>query len=120
MEHGIVLEDRDGSGALVKLVEKEILLAQRADKIAKEEAKNREKEQRAAAELAKKMEKLMKGKILPSDLFKTEEYSEWDEQGLPTRDKMGVEVTKSKRKKLEKELATQVKLHEEYLSFHKL
>ncbi|KAJ3340979.1 hypothetical protein HDU91_000776 [Kappamyces sp. JEL0680] len=115
VEHGIVLEDRDGSGALVKLVDKQILKEQRAEKLAKEEAKKKDKEQRAAAELAKKMERLLKGKTPPGDLFRTKEYSEWDDKGLPTKDSEGQEVTKSKRKKLEKEMAAQAKLHKEYL-----
>lgn len=38
-------------------------------------------------------------------------------QGLPTKDKEGAEVTKSKRKKLEKEMGQQGKLHQEYLDW---
>lgn len=59
---------------------------------------------------------MAKGSIKPFDLFKTAEYSEWDSMGIPVKDKEGIEISKSKRKKLEKEYNAQVKLHEEYLN----
>ncbi|KAJ1330157.1 cysteine-tRNA ligase [Batrachochytrium salamandrivorans] len=46
----------------------------------------------------------------------TAEFSSWDDQGIPTLDKDGVEVAKSRRKRLEKEFAAQVKLHNEFLA----
>ena len=80
IEHGVVLEDRDGAGALVKLVDKQLLIDQRAEKKAKEEQKAREKAERARQEEIKRQERLEKGKTKPEDLFKTEEYTEWDEK----------------------------------------
>ena len=41
-------------------------------------------------------------------------YSAWDEQGLPTKDKDGNDITKSMTKKLKKQWEQQKKLHEEY------
>ena len=67
-------------GALVKLVDKKLLLEQREEKRAKEQAKKLEKEERAKAELAKKLEKLTKGQVKPDDLFRTPEYLEWDDK----------------------------------------
>ncbi len=45
---------------------------------------------------------------------KNPDYSAWDEQGLPTLDKEGVEVAKSKKKKLQKEWDGQKKLFDAY------
>jgi len=42
-------------------------------------------------------------------------FSKYDDQGFPTHDHEGAEVSKSARKKLEKEYEKQQKLHEEYL-----
>jgi len=44
---------------------------------------------------------LEEGEKLPG-MFKTPEYSEWDADGLPTKDAQGAEVAKSKRKQLAK------------------
>ena len=40
--------------------------------------------------------------------------SEWDETGMPTKDKEGNEVTKKKRKKLQKKWDAQAKLNAKY------
>lgn len=47
-------------------------------------------------------------------MFKNDLYSEWDEDGIPTKDKDGNEVTKSMNKKLKKQWLAQKKLHEEF------
>lgn len=105
--------------ALAKFVDKETLLKEREEKLLKEKQKQEEKAARALEAAKKKAEKLLKGKTEPSRLFKGAEslllYSKWDEQGLPTHDIEGVELVKSKRKKLGKEYDVQIKLHEEYL-----
>lgn len=41
-------------------------------------------------------------------------YSAWDEQGLPTKDKDGNDITKSMTKKLKKQWEQQKKLYEEF------
>ncbi|RKO89692.1 hypothetical protein BDK51DRAFT_27354, partial [Blyttiomyces helicus] len=115
-ELGVVLDDREGGKALVKLVDKEVLLKQREEKKQREAEKQREKEDRLRAIAQKRLEKLEKGRTPPSELFRTEEYSAWDELGIPTTDKEGAELPKSRRKKLEKEHGAQKKLHEEFLA----
>ncbi|KAI9203862.1 tRNA synthetases class I (C) catalytic domain-containing protein [Polychytrium aggregatum] len=122
VELGVALDDReDGKGALVKLVDKELLLKQRQEKLEREQQKQREKEARLQQAHAKKLEKLAKGQTPPEQMFKNEEglklYSKWDEKGLPTHDIGGEEISKSKGKKLQKEYDAQVKLHEEYKAF---
>ena len=56
-----------------------------------------------------------KASVDPSEMFRNEMYSEWDEQGIPTRDIKGEEVTKSARKKLVKLYEKQQKMYKEWL-----
>ncbi|KAI9105893.1 tRNA synthetases class I (C) catalytic domain-containing protein [Phlyctochytrium arcticum] len=116
VELGVALDDREDGKALVKLVPRETLLSQREEKRAKELANQQQKADRLAALEAKRVERLLKGKTPPSELFKTDEFKEWDERGLPVTDKDGEAVTKSRRKKMEKEWSGQEKLHSEYLA----
>jgi cysteinyl-tRNA synthetase len=62
-----------------------------------------------AAKEAQRLEKIEKGRLAPSEMFKTAEYSAWDDKGIPTLDKEGVAVAKSKSKKLAKEYDVQTK-----------
>lgn len=111
----IYLEDREKRHALVRPLsaslrqerrDREAIAAQKA--AAKEKAK-------ADAEAAEK-ERLEKGKLSHLDMFRTSEYSEWDAEGLPTKDVEGKEVAKSKSKKLKKDWDRQKKLHEAWLA----
>ncbi|KAK5003136.1 cysteinyl-tRNA synthetase, partial [Cryomyces antarcticus] len=125
---GVYLEDRDGQPALVRPVDRELVSARKAkddakaakDKKAAEKVKQSTKgnfQQEAAAKEAAKAEK---AKIPPSELFRTGEYkglySEWDEQGIPTKDKEGKEVAKSQGKKLKKIWDVQKKAYDAYIS----
>lgn len=99
---------------MVKLVSPEQLRAARDSKLAL--AREKAERKAASAKLAeqKRLEKLEKGRTSPFDMFKVEpylqEFSEWDsETGLPTKDKEGVEIAKSRGKKLKKEWDTQKK-----------
>lgn len=49
-------------------------------------------------------------------MFRTSEFSEWDEEGLPVKDHEGKEVAKSRGKKLRKDWERQRKLHEAWLA----
>lgn len=115
VELGISLEDRDDGKALIKMIDKSILLEQRQEKFKREQEKLQEKEEKKRLLELKNKERLLKGSINPLEMFKKSEYSEWDSNGIPTLDKDGMEISKSKRKKLEKEYHAQVKLHQEFL-----
>jgi len=104
---GIYLEDRDDEPALIRPITRE-LRAARAEKEDRERQKRVGKEERERLAAAK----ADKGRLSHLEMFRTSEYSAWDEEGLPTRDKEGVEVTKSREKKLRKEWVAQRKLHE--------
>lgn len=64
-------------------------------------------------------EKAAKGKISPLEMFKTDAYSAWDEDGLPLKDAKGEEITKSQKKKLKKEWDRQKKAHDTWLASQK-
>jgi cysteinyl-tRNA synthetase len=111
----IYLEDREPPmGALVRPLDMSLKQA-RSEKEQREQEKRDAKAKRDREEAEKQRERDEKAKVSPKELFRTAEYSEWDEEGLPTKDKEGKEVTKSKRKGLVKELKKQEKLHEEWL-----
>ncbi|TIC56762.1 hypothetical protein E3Q04_00754 [Wallemia mellicola] len=114
---GIALDDQtNGKNALVKLVnpdqlkavkeekEKQIALKAARSKLAKEQAE------------AKRIEKLKKGSVKPEEMFKNStEFSQFDDQGIPTHNKDGQELAKKRRKNLIKEFESQTKLYKEYL-----
>lgn len=112
---GIHLEDRDGAqGALIRPVTKSLRQA-RQEKEERDNQKDKARKEREAEAVAK----ADKGKLSPQDMFKTEEYSQWDVNGLPVKDAAGEEITKSKGKKLKKEWDRQNKLHEDWVEAKK-
>ena len=81
-----------------------------------EEAKRLEKEKKKAEAAAKAAAKASEVVQDPKELFKTAEYSEWNENGIPTKDKEGKEITKSQLKKLNKMYEAQKKKFEKWKS----
>lgn len=116
---GVSLDDRPQESALIKFLnQKEVdeLLAQQKERERIALEKEKKKEAQRLANEQKEKERLAKMKINPKDLFKQDgTYTEWDEEGLPTKDAKGEEVTKSMRKKLLKQYQQQEKLYQEYL-----
>ena len=100
-----MLDDRDsaiGVPALIRFVLAEKLRGARGEKERRAAEKERKKEE---AKLKKEEEERKRGelaKVSYLELFKTGD-SEWDEQGIPTKDKEGVEITKRGRKTLVKD-----------------
>jgi cysteinyl-tRNA synthetase len=112
---GIYLEDRDPPlGAMVRPVDKQLQLA-RDEKEEREKAKAAAKAKREQEEAEKKKLAEEKAKIPHTEMFRTAEYSEWDAEGLPTKDAKGEEVAKAKTKKLKKEWEKQKKVHEDWV-----
>jgi len=110
-ELGVYLEDRDGLPALVRPVTQEMIQA-REEKEARARRKQAEKLKREQEAL----KQLEKGKLSHLEMFRTNEYSAWDEDGLPTRDAQGEEITKSRAKKLRKDWERQKKAHEAWVA----
>ena len=113
----IYLEDRENLPALVRPLDATLKSAL-AEKRAVAAAEATAKAERKAEEAGKQLARDNQAKIKPAELFKNELYSEWDEQGIPTRDAKGDEVTKSSRKKLVKLYEKQQKIHREWLDKH--
>lgn len=108
---GIYLEDRDGAqSALIRPVTPALrqARAEREERDRQREKARKDKEKDAAA-------KADKGRLSPLNMYKTEEYSEWDQDGLPVKDKEGREIAKSRGKRLRKEWERQKKLHETWV-----
>jgi len=117
VELGVLLDDQEDGKALIKFVDKDELIKAREIKRAREAEKQVKKAQTAALQEQKRLERLEKGKLAPEQMFLglVEEFSKFDDNGIPTHDKEGAEVAKSRRKKLQKEWDAQKKLHLEYL-----
>ncbi|KAH7103474.1 tRNA synthetases class I (C) catalytic domain-containing protein [Auriculariales sp. MPI-PUGE-AT-0066] len=114
---GIALEDRNsaiGEPALVKFAPAAELVAVREEKRrAVAEREGKKEAQRLERERAE-AEKREKASVRPQDMFRTSAYGEWDERGIPTKDKEGKELSKSEGKKVQKMWEVQRKLHEQY------
>ena len=99
---------------MVRPVDAELQAARsQKEEIARQKAEAKLKREREEAE--KKAKLAEQAKINPKDMFRTEEYSAWDEDGMPTKDKDGADVAKGRVKKLRKEWEKQKKLFEEHL-----
>ncbi|CAI7626862.1 unnamed protein product [Penicillium glandicola] len=108
---GIALEDRENQPALVRPVTQEMIKAreEKETRALQKQAEKLKKEQEA-------LKKAEKGKLSHLEMFRTNEYSAWDEEGMPTRDTSGEEITKSRAKKLRKDWERQKKAHEAWLA----
>lgn len=111
----IYLEDRDGPmGALVRPLDSSLKQA-RAEKELRDKEKRDAKAKRDKEAAEKKAAQAEAAKVDPKTMFKTDEWSEWNADGLPTKDKEGNEVSKARSKKIIKEWEKQKKAHDEWL-----
>jgi cysteinyl-tRNA synthetase len=110
------LEDKEGQ-SVIKLVDREVLMREREEKKRKEELKKAEQLAKAEAQRQKEKEREEQRKINPKDMFKsqTDKYSAFDDEGLPTIDHEGKEVSKGQQKKLKKLQQQQEAKYAEYL-----
>jgi len=121
---GVALDDQEDGKALVKLVDPTELIRVRDEKRAQTSAKTAKKAAAVEAEKQKKLEKILKGKLSPGEMFQPPNvpdgaYGSWNEAGLPLTDGAGKELSKNQVKKTVKEWTLQKKLHEEYLEWER-
>ena len=110
---GIYLEDRKDLPSMVRPVDAELRFArEEKETIARQKAEAKAQRQREEAEKQAKL--AAQAKINPLDMFRTAEYSAWDAEGLPVKDKEGKELSKGASKKVKKEWEKQKKLFDEY------
>lgn len=116
---GVRFEDPDStsspcSATSIKLVDREILMKERAEKKRLEEEKYAEK-MRRKKELE---EKEAKNRMDPKEWvvleFPRDKFSAFDEKGLPTHELDGKEISKGQRKKMSKAYETQERRFREY------
>ncbi|KAF8244239.1 hypothetical protein K440DRAFT_559378 [Wilcoxina mikolae CBS 423.85] len=112
---GVSLDDRDSSQALIKFVPAEELRAAREEKERKAAEREATKEAARIKREEEEKKKVEAAKVDPRTMYKTEEWSAWDEDGIPTKDAKGEEVTKSRSKALKKGWERQKKLHDGWL-----
>lgn len=110
--------------ALVKLVDPAQLLRAREEKRALADAKAAKRAAQIEAERQKRLVKLEKGRVPPSEMFKPPIVSEvmygsWDSAGIPLTDGEGKQLSKNAAKKVQKEHAAQTKAHQEFLEWQK-
>ena len=103
----IYVEDRDSQPTLVRPVTAPLAAARPGRE---ERAKQKETAKAKRAQQAR--ERADKGKLSHKDLLRTDEFSAWDDNGLPTRMTHGDEVAKSRGKKLRKDWEKQKVAHE--------
>lgn len=114
---GVRMEDYETSTGeqlwRLKLVDRNILLQERKEKLEREELAKR----MAAEAKLKKKENKTEPPVDPRQMFRleTEKYSQFDENGLPTHDHEGQELTKSALKKIAKRFQAQEKKYNDYL-----
>lgn len=116
VNEGVCLDDRDaGQPALLKCIPKEQLIAARDQRQAELGAQQEKKETARLERQRLEREKLEEGKLSQLEMFRTSEFSAWDEDGIPTKDAQGEEINKSRSKKLRKDWERQKKKHEAWL-----
>ena len=108
----------------MKLVSPADLIKAREEKKAVAEAKAAKKQAQIEAEHQKRMQKLEKGRVSPQEMFKHPvvpqgTYGSWNGDGIPLTDGEGKELSKNQVKKVQKDHATQIKLHGEFLEWQK-
>lgn len=112
-ELGVYLEDsaEEGQPAVVRPLDNELVEARQQADVRK--AQKAEQDKKKAEEKARKeAEAEAKARIDPREMFKTDEYSAWDIQGIPTKMEDGSELTKNKAKGVRKEWEAQRKRHD--------
>lgn len=119
---GVALDDQEDGKALVKIVDPAELIRAREEKRAQAATKAAKKVAAVEAEKQKRLEKILKGKLSPGEMFKPPNvpdgaYGSWNEDGLPLTDGAGKELSKNQVKKTVKEWTLQKRLHEEYLEW---
>lgn len=119
---GVSLDDREsavGMPALIKFAPAEELIAAREEKERRAAGEGRRKEEARLKREEEERKKAELGKVSHKDMYRTEEWSDWDEDGMPIKDKEGKQVTKSRTKVLRKGWEKQKKVHEAWLEGQK-
>ncbi|KAK5633624.1 hypothetical protein RRF57_009338 [Xylaria bambusicola] len=100
---GIYLEDCNSSQAALARPLDKLLIEARSKREPAGAAKAKAKLEQEARKAEREKELREGAKVDPMLMFRTSEYMEWDENGIPTVDAAGNGVSKNRRKKLVKD-----------------
>jgi cysteinyl-tRNA synthetase len=96
LELGVSIDDTDFGIATIRFADASRLIAERDRKRAAESAlaeqKAAEKQKRKEEEDRKAREKLERGKLAPSEMFRTKEFSQWDDEVVYSSDEVNFRV----------------------------
>jgi cysteinyl-tRNA synthetase len=103
---GVRLEDRP-AGTMWNLEDPMVMLREIADKSAKEKEIQIGKLEKQLIARGRELDKVKNSMVKPQDLFRTDEFKEWDEDGTPitlaSGDALGGGQVKKKKKAIEKQ-----------------
>ena len=107
---GVRLEDRP-SGTMWNLDDPETMMREIAEKAAREREVRVSKLEKQLAARTKELDKVRSSMVPPGDMFRTDEFKEWDEKGVPTVLASGEAVSGGQIKKRKKAIDKQAKAH---------
>jgi cysteinyl-tRNA synthetase len=111
---GVRLEDRP-AGTMWNLEDPKVMLREMAEKSAKEKEIRIAKLEKQLAARAKELEKVKNSMVKPQDLFRTDEFKEWDEDGVPITLSNGDAVSGGQLKKKQKAIKNQAKVYQDLM-----
>jgi cysteinyl-tRNA synthetase len=111
---GVRLEDRP-TGTMWNLEDPAIMLCEMAEKTTKEKEIHINKIEKQLIARIKELEKVKSSMIKPEDLFRTDEYSEWDDDGAPITLANGDAVSGGQVKKKKKVIEKQAKAYQDLM-----
>ena len=107
---GVRLEDRP-TGTMWNLEDPEVMMKEMAEKAAKEKEIQAGKLEKQLVARVKELDKVKSSMVQPRDLFRTEEFKEWDESGVPITLANGDPVSGGQVKKKKKAIDKQAKAY---------
>lgn len=111
---GVRLEDRP-TGTMWNLEDPAIMLREMAEKSTKEKEIQINKIEKQLIARIKELEKVKSSMIKPEDLFRTDEYREWDDDGTPITLTNGDAVSGGQVKKKKKIIEKQAKAYQDLM-----
>ena len=111
---GVRLEDRP-TGTMWNLEDPEVMMREMAEKVAKEKDIQISKLEKQLVARTKDLDKIRSSMVKPHDLFRTDEFKEWDETGAPTVMANGEPVSGGQVKKRKKAIEKQEKAHQDLM-----
>jgi cysteinyl-tRNA synthetase len=107
---GVRLEDRP-TGTMWNLEDPEVMAKELAEKEAKEKEAQISKLEKQLIAREKECEKINNSMVKPQDMFRTDEFKEWDEAGVPITLANGEPVSGGQMKKKKKVIDKQLKAY---------